>query len=176
MNLVKSIMNPDNSKLYFTQRKDTLDDNFLYSHKIFALNLPAELAVLSACNTGYGKVTSGEGVMSLGNTFQYAGTKSLLLSSWEVSDLVAPELMKLFYQNLKKGLSKSKALQEAKLDYLNTAPSSRIDPFYWGSFYVLGSNGPIVFENNNWLIYSILIIVALTLIVLMLYKRNKANT
>ncbi|MEL6918948.1 MAG: CHAT domain-containing protein, partial [Bacteroidota bacterium] len=47
------------------------------------MHLPADLAVLSACNTGTGRLTSGEGVMSLGNAFQYAGTKSLLISGWE---------------------------------------------------------------------------------------------
>ena len=82
--------NPQNSRLFFTKSKDSLEDNLLYSHELFALNIPAELTVLSACNTGTGKIAKGEGIMSLGNAFQYAGTKSLLLSSWEVADDTAP--------------------------------------------------------------------------------------
>ncbi|WP_132065880.1 CHAT domain-containing protein, partial [Aquimarina spinulae] len=83
---------PENSKLYFTKSKDTIEDNLLYSHELFALDIPAELTVLSACNTGSGKIAKGEGIMSLGTAFRYAGTKSLLLTSWEVSDQTTPEL------------------------------------------------------------------------------------
>lgn len=142
---------PENSKLFFTQNKDTIEDNLLYSHELFALDIPSELTVLSACNTGTGKIAKGEGIMSLGTAFQYAGTKSLLLSSWEVSDQTTPELMKYFYTNLKAGMNKAKALQQAKLQYLNTANINRTNPFYWGGFYLLGDTAPIQFSNNySW--------------------------
>jgi len=141
--------NPENSRLFFTKSKDTLEDNFLYGHELFALDIPAELTVLSACNTGAGKIAKGEGIMSLGTAFQYAGTKSLLLTSWEVSDQTTPELMTNFYTNLKQGMNKSKALQQAKLQYLNTANINRIHPFYWGGFYLVGDPAPIQFENNT---------------------------
>ncbi|MBP2831750.1 CHAT domain-containing protein [Aquimarina sp. U1-2] len=139
---------PENSKLYFTKAKDTVEDNFLYSHELFALDIPAELTVLSACNTGTGKIAKGEGIMSLGNAFQYAGTKSLLLSSWEVSDHTTPQLMKYFYSNLKKGTNKAKALQQAKLQYLYTANPNRAHPFYWGGFYLVGDAAPIQFAKD----------------------------
>lgn len=106
---------PENSKLYFTKSTDTIEDNMLYSHELFALDIPAELTVLSACNTGTGKIAKGEGIMSLGTAFQYAGTKSLVLTSWEVSDQTTPEIMQYFYTNLKAGMNKAKALQQAKL-------------------------------------------------------------
>nr|WP_255452892.1 CHAT domain-containing tetratricopeptide repeat protein [Aquimarina sp. RZ0] len=139
---------PENSKLFFTQSNDSIEDNLLYSHELFALDIPAELAVLSACNTGIGKIAKGEGIMSLGTAFQYAGTKSLLLSSWEISDKTTPELMKYFYTNLKEGMNKAKALQQAKLQYLNTADINRTHPFYWGGFYLLGNTHPILFDTN----------------------------
>ncbi len=140
---------PKQSKLYFTKVKDSIEDNYLYAHELFTLKLPAELAVLSACETGSGEIATGEGIMSIGNAFQYAGTKSLLLSSWKVSDQVAPELMKLFYQNLENGLTKPKALQKAKLDYLENTSSIRANPFYWGSFYIIGDISPIDIGGNN---------------------------
>ena len=143
---------PENSRLFFTKSKDSLEDNLLYSHELFALDIPAELTVLSACNTGTGKIAKGEGIMSLGNAFQYAGTKSLLLTSWEVSDQTTPELMKYFYTNLKQGMPKSKALQQAKLSYLQSADVNRTHPFYWGAFYLVGEDTPIAFVNN-WLWY-----------------------
>ncbi len=140
---------PENSKLYFTKSKDTIEDNLLYSHELFALDIPAELTVLSACNTGTGKIAKGEGIMSLGSAFQYAGTKSLLLSSWEVSDQTTPQVMKYFYTNLKQGMNKAKALQQAKLEYLTTADINRTQPFYWGGFYLVGDAAPIHFESTT---------------------------
>ena len=166
---------PENSKLYFTKSNDTIEDNLLYSHELFALDIPAELTVLSACNTGTGKIAKGEGIMSLGTAFQYAGTKSLLLSSWEVSDQTTPVLMKYFYTNLKEGMNKAKALQQAKLHYLNTADLNRTHPFYWGGFYLVGDNTPIPFTNNNYIYWLIGVgILAVILISLFLYRRRNS--
>ncbi len=164
---------PENSKLYFTKTKDTLEDNLLYSHELFAMDIPAELTVLSACNTGNGKIAKGEGIMSLGTAFQYAGTKSLLLTSWEVSDQTTPELMKYFYTNLRKGMNKAKALQQAKLQYLNTADINRTHPFYWGGFYLVGDSAPIAFGNHNLLYWvSGLGILALLLLIIFWYRKK----
>ena len=86
--------------------------------------------------------------MSLGNAFQYAGAKSLLLSKWEVSDKITPELMNYFYSNLNGGMNKAKALQQAKLKYLNKADAFYTNPFYWGSFYIIGNTDVISFEDD----------------------------
>ena len=135
--------NPQNSRLYFTKGKDEKEDNMLYGHELSSLDIAADLVVLSACNTGTGKITAGEGMMSLGNAFQYAGSKSLLMTHWEISDKVAPELMKLFYANLKSGMNKSRALQQAKLSYLSASDAQKSAPFYWASFYLVGDTSPI---------------------------------
>lgn len=149
---------PGNSKLYFTKGQDSIEDGNLYSHELFALKIRAELAVLSACNSGSGKLTNGEGIMSIGNAFQYAGTKSLLMSRWVVLDDVAPELMKLFYQNLKDGMSKSEALQKAKLSFIKKCSLNRVHPFYWSSFYLVGDITPIEL-SKDYTIYYIGIVV-----------------
>ncbi|WP_299259532.1 CHAT domain-containing protein [uncultured Aquimarina sp.] len=158
---------PENSKLYFTKSKDTLEDNYLYSHELFALDIPAELTVLSACNTGTGKIAKGEGIMSLGNAFQYAGTKSLLLTNWEVSDQTTPKIMEYFYKNLKDGKNKAEALQQAKLQFLATTNEETIHPYYWGGFYLLGDTAPIKFQDNSyvyWVIgFGVLAIISLSL-------------
>ncbi|WP_282090185.1 CHAT domain-containing protein [Aquimarina algiphila] len=166
---------PENSKLLFTKSKDSIEDNYLYSHELFAMDIPAELTVLSACNTGSGKISKGEGIMSLGNAFQYAGTKSLLLSSWEVSDQTTPELIKYFYINLKKGMNKAKALQQAKLQYLNTANINRLDPFYWGSFYLVGDATPMYFKNNTMIYWNIGLGILGVLLILSFWYRRKKN-
>jgi len=168
--------NPQNSKLYFTQNKDSIEDNILYNHELFALNIPADLVVLSACNTGTGKVSNGEGLMSLGNAFQYAGSKSLLLSKWEVPDKTTPKLMTHFYSNLKNGMNKSKALQQAKLKYLATAEAFYTNPFYWGSFYIIGNTDPVNFDSSSNTTYIwIISIIICTALLYLLIKRLKRN-
>ncbi len=163
---------PENSKLYFTKTNDTIEDNLLYGHELFAMDIPAELTVLSACNTGSGKIAKGEGIMSLGTAFQYAGTKSLLLTSWKVSDQTTPELMKFFYANLKKGMNKAKALQQAKLQYLANANLNRTHPFYWGSFYLVGDAAPIAFSNPTWVYWVLALGVLVVITALFWYRRN----
>ena len=163
---------PEFSRLYFTQQKDSIEDNYLYAHELTTLDLPADLAVLSACDTGSGKNLVGEGIMSLGSAFQYAGTKSLLLSKWEVSDATTPDIMLYFYENLKKGMKKSKALQQAKLRFLASASGNQVQPYYWGSFFVLGSNKPIEFENRlSW--YWALLLLPIGIIGYFAYNRKK---
>lgn len=167
--------NPQNSKLYFTKNKDTIEDNLLYSHELFALDIPAELAVLSACNTGAGKIAKGEGIMSLGNAFQYAGTKSLLLSRWEVSDKSAPILIENFYQNLANGMNKAKALQQAKLDFIKTTDFDQVAPFYWGSFYLLGNADPIQIDKpiDIYIYWIVLVCILMLLSLVFFYYRKK---
>ncbi len=166
--------NPNNSKLYFTKSNDSIEDDLLYSHELFALDIPAELTVLSACNTGTGKITKGEGIMSLGTAFQYAGTESLLLTRWEVSDQTTPELMKYFYTHLRSGMNKGKALQQAKLDYLSTGNINRLDPFYWGGFYLVGNSAPVSFHNNYTWLYWVIGLGGLIWLLFLFRKKNNS--
>ncbi|AXT52206.1 CHAT domain-containing protein [Aquimarina sp. BL5] len=167
---------PENSRLYFTKSKDTIEDNYLYSHELFALDIPAELTVLSACNTGTGKIAKGEGIMSLGNAFQYAGTKSLLLTNWEVSDETTPKIMEYFYTNLKEGKNKAEALQQAKLQFLTTTNEETYHPYYWGGFYLLGDTTAIQFQDNNYIYWWVGIgILALILLSLFWYRKRVLN-
>ncbi|WP_298319739.1 CHAT domain-containing protein [uncultured Aquimarina sp.] len=167
---------PENSRLYFTKSKDTVEDNYLYSHELFALDIPAELTVLSACNTGTGKIAKGEGIMSLGNAFQYAGTKSLLLTNWEVSDETTPKIMEYFYTNLKEGKNKAEALQQAKLQFLATTNEETYHPYYWGGFYLLGDTTAIQFQDNNYIYWWVGIgILTLILLSLFWYRKRVLN-
>ncbi|OEK06683.1 CHAT domain-containing protein [Roseivirga misakiensis] len=167
---------PDNSKLFFGGNGDLSDeDNTLHSFELYDMNLNAELAVLSACNTGAGKITDGEGIMSLGKAFQYAGVNSVLLSQWEVSDAVAPEIIEAFYKYLKEGQTKAEALRSAKLDFLKTSNNITSNPYYWGSFFILGSTESIDFKTSDqkwfWLLG-----VSLILVILIFRKRKIIRT
>src|SRR5207249_10940322 len=88
---------------------------------ILDLKLNADLVVLSACETGLGRLRDGEGIVGLTRAFLYAGASSAAVSLWKVEDQSTSLLMERFYQNLKRGLSKSEALRQAKLDIMRSA-------------------------------------------------------
>lgn len=164
--------NPDYSKLHFNS-KDTLEDGLLHVYELYNMEMNADLAVLSACNTGSGKYQTREGIMSLGHAFSYAGVNSLLLTRWELSDEAAPEIMRVFYRELKKGKSKSQALRIAKLAYLENASMFRANPFYWGSFFVMGDDNPIEFEDADRSYLLIGGVLLLVIAILAIRKRNR---
>ena len=161
---------PNHSKLFFAKNDaDTTEDSFLHAFELYGMNLNADMVVLSACNTGVGKLVGGEGFMSLGRAFQYAGTNSVLLSNWEVVDGAAPELMKSFYMYLKQGKSKSEALRLSKIDFLKNAEVLKSHPYYWGTFTLMGSNASI--EGKWYEKYMVqIVLVLLTIAALTLWR------
>ncbi|MCH2046151.1 MAG: CHAT domain-containing protein [Saprospiraceae bacterium] len=126
------------SSLVFTEDNDTLEDNFLQFHEISKLDLNADLVVLSACETGYGKFEQGEGILSLAHSFLYAGVPSLVMSLWKVNDQSTKEIMTRFYTYLGEGSNKPMALQKAKLEYLTKASGEAAHPAYWSAFVQVG--------------------------------------
>lgn len=135
--------NPDFSRLYFSAEVDSLEDGMLHAHEIVNMNLSADLVTLSACNTGVGKVLHGEGVSSLGRAFAYANCPNQLISLWPANDKSTTQLMSLYYTNLKGGMGKSKALTEAKRQYLATTPDIYKHPHYWAGFIYYGQDLPM---------------------------------
>jgi CHAT domain-containing protein len=139
------------SRLAFSMNsKDSVEDNFLHAFELYNMRLPADLVVLSACETGYGKFESGEGIMSLAHAFTYAGCPSIVMSHWVADDKATAELMQLFYRNLSNGMSKDKALQRAKLDFLKHADVIRENPGFWSAFVVVGNTDPVSIESFDY--------------------------
>lgn len=134
-----------NSNLVF-QNNDRL-----YFHELYEMDLPAQLVVLSACNTGTGNIKPGEGVVSISRAFTFAGVKSTLMSLWQIPDKETPQIMASFYENLKDGKSKDEALQKAKLNYLkNTEVQELKHPYYWAGFIITGDTSSLD-QNSNWI-------------------------
>jgi CHAT domain-containing protein/Tfp pilus assembly protein PilF len=128
---------PDFSSLVLTKGPNSLEDGLLQAAEIFNLNLKADLVVLSACQTGLGKMVRGEGMVGLTRAFMYAGTPSVLVSLWNVSDKSTATLMGEFYKNLiKNKLSKTDALHKAKLTLISNEKLAH--PFYWAPFILIG--------------------------------------
>ena len=144
-------VNPLNSRLLFTIDGDTIDDGNLYAWELFGMNLNADLAVLSACNTGFGKIQKGEGIQSLGRAFAYAGCPSRLMSLWPAQDASTADVMESFYGFLAKGASKDEALRQAKIDFLNNADDFNQHPFYWAGFVMQGDPKPLVRGSLTWI-------------------------
>jgi CHAT domain-containing protein len=129
------------------------DDGILTALEVAMLDLQqVDLAVLSACETGLGKVAGGEGALGLQRSFQVAGARSVVASLWTIDDKATVELMDRFYENLwEKRLSKGESLRQAQiwmmregrprgLEFSASTPRSaaRLPPYYWGAFVVSG--------------------------------------
>ncbi|MEN6319870.1 MAG: tetratricopeptide repeat protein [Syntrophaceae bacterium] len=111
------------------------EDGFLTASEIFNLDLNADIVGLSACKTGLGVQSAGEGVVGLSRAFMYAGTDTVLVSLWSVADESTYKLMVKFFDGLKNGKDKMTALREAK-DYLRN--NGYDNPFYWAPFILVG--------------------------------------
>ena len=152
---------PAFSRLAFSPVQDQTDlqkDGWLNTGDIYNLNLRnARLTVLSACNTGVGKMQKGEGLMSLARGFLYAGCPSIIMSLWEVEDNAGTQIMTSFYKYLKNGKTKDEALRMAKIDYLDKSNSRLAHPHYWMSFKAIGDPSPI-YTSNDIYFFGLLII------------------
>jgi CHAT domain-containing protein/tetratricopeptide (TPR) repeat protein len=123
--------------LSLVNEKGERQDGFLSLRDIYNLNLPADLVVLSACNTGLGKEVKGEGLIGLTRGFMYAGAGAVVASLWKVDDEATAELMKLFYEGMfKRGLPPSAALREAQLSMWRQKRWRA--PYYWAGFVIQG--------------------------------------
>ncbi|MBX7218651.1 MAG: CHAT domain-containing protein [Blastocatellia bacterium] len=112
-------------------------NGFLLMPDLFSLRLPAELVVLSACQTGLGKEVKGEGLVGLTQGFMFAGTKRVMVSLWNVSDRATSELMIRMYRHLlREKLAPAAALRAAQLEMLKNRQWQ--SPFYWAAFQVQG--------------------------------------
>jgi len=113
------------------------ENGILTALQASSLNLwGTKLVTLSACDTGIGEVKDGEGVYGLRRAFFLAGTQSLVMSLWPVSDAVTREMMVDYYTGLKHGLGRGEALRQAELAMLKR--KGRQHPFYWASFIESG--------------------------------------
>jgi CHAT domain-containing protein/uncharacterized protein HemY len=112
-------------------------DGFLRANDIYNLKLPAELVVLSACQTGLGKEVRGEGLVGLTRGFMYAGAARVVVSLWSVNDRATSELMAKFYEKmLKQGNRPAAALRAAQVEMWKQKQWQ--SPYYWAAFTMQG--------------------------------------
>ncbi|MBM4284723.1 MAG: CHAT domain-containing protein [Deltaproteobacteria bacterium] len=130
------ILNADFQAIVLSQLPASPEDGFLTLGEIMNCKYRAHLVVLSACQTGLGSFTRGEGVTGLTRAVMYAGSPAVVVSLWSVSDEGTKELMVKFYENLiRRGLAKEEALRGAKLNLL-AGPLRH--PYFWAAFVMYG--------------------------------------
>lgn len=113
------------------------EDGVLRMPEIFNLEMDADLVVLSACQTGLGKLVRGEGMVGLTRAFLYAGARRVAVSLWEVNDLATADFMKSFYEGMKSG-TPAAALRAAKLGMIHSPSPAYRHPSYWAPFILTG--------------------------------------
>ncbi|MGC1204566.1 MAG: CHAT domain-containing protein [Flavobacteriaceae bacterium] len=158
-------VNPSNLSFY---------DDTLFLNELYSLDLNTNLVVLSACETGIGKLYKGEGAMSIARGFQYAGAQNLLFSLWQINDLSTSQIMQKFYKNFNKHHSAFFANNESKVDYLKneSISNAKKSPYYWSAFVYYGE---ILQPNSkNLLIYICLAALFILIAVFLFIKLKRA--
>jgi CHAT domain-containing protein len=133
---VSSDAEPDRAALVLAAGADS-EDGLWQAREIRRSRLNAEVVVLSACETGTGRLAGEEGIMSLARAFLAAGAKSVVASLWAVEDRATATLMENFYRHLAGGLQVRDALRQAQLDFIRDY-GDRAQPYYWAGFEVIG--------------------------------------
>jgi CHAT domain-containing protein/Flp pilus assembly protein TadD len=160
--------NPLNSNLAFTQLKNSNEDNHLTAAELYNMDMNTELVFVGACNSGFGKINKGEGIMSLSRAFAYAGCPSIIMSLWSVPDDETATITNIFFKQLKNGTTKDIALRKAKLKYLtdSNVPPDRHHPLFWAGFVPIGDMVPLYSPttlSKNWTLLASLGMLMLTL-------------
>lgn len=157
--------NPLFSSIAFSPERNPTEDGILHTLELFDMHLPAELAVLSACNTGKGAIQRGEGVMSLARGFMYAGCPSIVMSLWSVDDAASASIMDEFYRQLSKGRDKDEALRSAKLNYLDSAEESKAHPYFWAAHVLIGDTSSFRSNYQGWAWAAIILAMVATIVI-----------
>jgi CHAT domain-containing protein/tetratricopeptide (TPR) repeat protein len=161
-----NVVDNKNPWIVFSDKKLTLNELYLTENT-------ADLVVLSACKTSLGNLNEGEGVMSLARGFFNTGANSVLSTLWNVNDKSSSKIITEFYQEVKKGKTKSEALHDAKLNYLNNHQLSEQSPYYWASFVLIGNHESINFSSKTFPYMKMLFFLSILSIVIYLVGKRK---
>jgi len=143
---------PMHSKMLFYQAADSVEDGNLNTYEVYNIPLKAKMVILSSCNTGSGKLNSGEGILSLARGFIYSGSQSVVMSMWEIEDRSGTEIVKDFYKYLKKGEIKSDALRKARQNFLKKADMLRSHPYFWSALVIYGNNESLYHSRKIYIL------------------------
>ena len=153
------------------------NENNLYLQEIYDLRLDsAQLVILSACETGTGQLTKGEGLMSLSRAFTYAGCSNIIASLWKADDRSTSWIIQRFYHHLQNGYDAAEALQMAKLDYLQSSDIEKRfkSPNYWAHLVLTGIPEPKK-RSTQWIWIAGLLVFLLSAFFFYFNKKRKGR-
>ncbi len=127
-------VHPERSQICLTTKDGS--NGSLFTGDIYSLKFDADLVVLSACETGLGKLSKGEGIIGLTRAIIYSGANNMVVSLWSVADNSTSQLMIDFYSNMLNGQDYSTALANAKRKMIKDGANSQ--PYYWAPFVLIG--------------------------------------
>jgi CHAT domain-containing protein/tetratricopeptide (TPR) repeat protein len=155
----------DQPWLGFYDEKLTLDELYFNpTHK--------DMVVLSACKTSVGEYQEGESVFNISRGFINSGAKSVISTLWNINEKSSNTIINDFFDNMNQGQTKSKALRNAKLTYLDTHQNTSLaSPYYWSSIVLSGNTDPLIQSNRNGYYFGG--ISALLLLLMLAYLRRK---
>jgi CHAT domain-containing protein len=167
-------IHPTFSKMIFSLSQGRTDDGMLNTYEVYNTPLKAMMVVLSSCNTGTGKLVSGEGILSLARGFLYAGSRSAVMSMWAVEDMSASAVMHSFYKNMRSGQTKSSALRNARLRFLRSADQERSHPYYWSALVIYGDDTALWYNRVKLYTSLLILMTVATLLVATVYRGPKS--
>lgn len=135
-------VSPARSGIVLGTASQSPEDGVLQTREVMTLKLDADLVVLSACETGLGRLVSAEGMMGLTRAFLNAGARGVAVSLWNVNDAATSELMQRFYSGLRRGLRGDAALRAAKLALVRGPRRAWRHPYFWAPFVLTGALRP----------------------------------
>jgi len=157
------------SKMIFYS-KDSVNRGYIYSREIPEIPISANLVSLISCYSGSGQLIEGEGIMSISRSFSIAGVPSLIISLWGARSTPSIKILKEFYRQLRKGKSKPRAMQIAKLKYIENTSTIGANPRLWSGIIIYG-NPEAIFSHFLLKIYFIPAVILILLIGIVLRKR-----
>ena len=166
---------PDYSLLAFSKDTNIQEAPYLYAYELYNMQLNADLVVLSACETSSGHLQRSEGIMSLARAFKYAGCPNIVTTLWPVNETSTKEIMQFFYKNLKSGMTKSKALKKAKIEFLGKG-GDQSKPGFWAPFILVGNDIPIEMAVPSSYLFKIIPIALVCILLFLLYYIQRKKT
>jgi CHAT domain-containing protein len=163
-----------NSKLIFKKNQYASDDGKLYMYELLNLKLKARIAVLSACESGTGRLTTGEGVYSIARGFAAAGCPAILMTLWKVNDASTAGIVASFYRELDGGADIGVAARNAKIKFILDADHRMAHPGQWAAFLPVGEV-KVVKGEPNWLTAMVVLIGIMTLGVLLIVRITRRH-
>jgi len=164
---------PSRSYIEFYPADSSFTSSRLFTNEIAVLGLSdVNLVILSACETGTGQLVKGEGLMSLTRAFSYAGCRNTIASLWRADDASTAAISSYLHRHINTNESFAKALQQAKLDYLNEATGRLRLPAYWAHLRLIGNFEKPANGNSVYLLIAAATMVLIVVIIFLSRRRS----